>query len=137
MKPLPFLLSLAVSFLMFGCSDPLLENSPAPATPAPHQASVGVDVNPTTAVVVPPDGAAPLPSPQASENNAFPEAFATEQTLHTLNMFLIEYQASGGQIPATIEEMIAKKIIPKIPPAPTGKRFEVNQQKAMVTFADN
>jgi len=135
MKPLPFLLSLIVS-LVLGCSDPLLENTPAPATPAPQLASVGVDVNPMAAVVAPPDGVAPLPSTQTNENNAFPEAFATEQTLHTLNMFLIEYQASGGKIPATIEEMVAKKIIPKIPPAPAGKRFEVDQQKAMVTFAD-
>ncbi|MGV3757886.1 MAG: hypothetical protein ACO1QS_21090 [Verrucomicrobiota bacterium] len=134
MKPLSFFLSLSVSFVMVGCSDPLLETTPT--APAPQQTTVGVDLNPTAAVVAPPDGVAPLPSAQTNENNAFPEAFATEQTLHTLNMFLIEYQASGGQIPATIEEMVAKKIIPKIPPAPTGKRFEVDQQKAMVTFAD-
>jgi len=135
MKPLPYLFSIAITFTAIGCSDPILENEPASPAPAPPQTTVSMDLNPAATVVAPPDGTVPL-STSTNANNAFPEVTATEQTLHTLNMFLIEYQAGGGQIPATIEEMIARKIIPKIPPAPAGKRFEVDQQKAMVTFVD-
>jgi hypothetical protein len=135
MKSLPYLVSIAATFIAIGCSDPILENEPSAPTPAPQQTTAGIELSPAVTVVTPPDGMAPSATP-TNENNAFPEVSATEQTLHTLNMFLIEYQASGGQIPATIEEMVARKIIPKIPPAPAGKRFEVDQQKAMVSFAD-
>jgi hypothetical protein len=129
------ILLLTAVFGLVGCNDPTMEPLPAPAPVAPTQAEASVEPAPVSAVDAPPS-APPAASAQPTENNAFPEATANEKTLHTLNMFLIEYQANGGQIPATVEEMIAKRIIPKIPPAPQGKRFEVDQKKAMVSFAD-
>lgn len=65
-----------------------------------------------------------------------PETVATEQTLHTINMFLLEYQAGGGRIPATVEELVQQKIVPKLPSPPAGKRFEIDQQKAVISLAD-
>jgi hypothetical protein len=72
----------------------------------------------------------------AAPSDPLPEKVATEQTLHTVNMFLIEYQAGGGKIPATVEELVMQKIVPKLPSPPAGKRFEIDQQKAVISLAD-
>lgn len=129
------ILCLALALLSAGCSDPVLDEPlAAPAAPAADAGFVSI-VEPGKAPSTPAPGSA-LETPPVAATNQLPEPVATEQTLHTVNMFLLEYQASGGQIPATIEEMISRKIVPKIPPPPTGKRFAVDQQKAMITFAD-
>jgi len=88
------------------------------------------------APVMPPPGTTVAEMTPAAPSNPLPEAVATEQTLHTVNMFLLEYQANGGRIPATVEELVMQKIVPKLPPPPAGKRFEVDRQKAMISFAD-
>lgn len=140
MKPLFILLPLMAAALT-ACHDPLLDNNPAtqPTPSAPPDANASVSIGATSEPVapVPPGMAAPVAQAPTEPANAFPGTFATEETLQTLNMYLLEYQSTGAQLPATIEEMIARKIIPKIPPPPAGKRFSVDTQRAMVTFADN
>lgn len=126
---------IALGFLGTGCSDPLLDEPLAAPPPQVENADMSSIIEPGKAPVAPPPGMAAAPVPTA-ENNPIPEAVATEQTLHTLNMFLLEYQAGGGRIPATVDEMVSMKIVPKLPPPPSGKRFEVDQQKAVITFAD-
>lgn len=129
--------TMAVAFGVFatGCSDPLLEE-PVKAPPVTTDAvDVSSIIMPGKALVPNPNEAAQIQTP-AEGGNQFPEGVANEQTLHTINMFLLEYQANGGRIPATVEEMVSLKIVPKIPPPPIGKRFEVDQQRAVITFAD-
>lgn len=130
-----YLLGLALTVLSTGCSDPILDEPLAvPAAPATDADFVSI-VEPGKTLGTPAPDTAQTPLSVVAANQ-LPEPVATEQTLHTINMFLLEYQASGGQIPATVEEMISRKIVPKIPPPPTGKRFAVDQQRAMITFAD-
>ncbi len=126
---------IALGFLGTGYSDPLLDEPLAAPAPQVENADMSSIIEPGKAPVAPPPGMSAAPVP-AAENNPIPEAVATEQTLHTLNMFLLEYQAGGGRIPATVDEMASMKIVPKLPPPPSGKRFEVDQQKAVITFAD-
>ncbi len=126
---------IALGLLGTGCSDPLLDEPLAAPPPQLENADMGSVIAPGKPPVALPPGMVAAPVP-AAENNPIPEAVATEQTLHTLNMFLLEYQAGGGHIPATVDEMVSLKIVPKIPPPPSGKRFEVDQQKAVISFAD-
>jgi hypothetical protein len=125
----------ALSLLGTGCSDPVLDEPLAAPSPAPAATESFIVVNPNQSSASLPPGMA-QPVIPAEPSNPLPEAIATEQTLHTLNMFLLEYQAGGGNIPATVDEMVSMKIVPKVPPPPFGKRFEVDRQKAVITFAD-
>jgi hypothetical protein len=136
MKQTPSLyLALMLAALGTGCSDPVVDEPlAAPASATPEAVLIGI-VEPGKAPSSPAPGNASESQPTTASNQ-IPEPVATEQTLHTVNMFLLEYQASGGQIPATIEEMVHRKIVPKLPPPPTGKRFAVDQQRALITFAD-
>ena len=134
MKYISFLvLSLAV--LGLGCSDPLLDEPATVPAPPPADAVAISVIDPISAAVTATPGVTATMTP-AAPSDPLPEGVATEQTLHTINMFLIEYQAGGGKIPATVEELVMQKIVPKLPPPPAGKRFEVDQQKAVITFAD-
>jgi len=126
---------IALSLLGAGCSDPLLDEPLTAPPPQLENADLSAIIEPGKSPIAPPPGVAVELAPTVP-NNPLPEAVATEQTLHTLNMFLLEYQAGGGRVPATVDEMVSLKIVPKIPPPPSGKRFEVDQQKAMISFAD-
>lgn len=128
-------LLLALGLLGIGCSDPLLEEPVSAHTPPPAPPLITL-IEPAMAPVLPPPGTTVAEMTPATPSNPLPEAVATEQTLHTVNMFLLEYQANGGRIPATVEELVMQKIVPKLPPPPAGKRFEVDPQKAMISFAD-
>ncbi len=126
--------ALSLAALLTACSDPTVESPPAAAPVKPPE-SVSLSLEPAATPALNPSGQL-TPTPSAPQNNALPGDFATEKTLHTINIYLIEYQANGGQIPATVEEMVQAKIIPRIPPPPEGKKFSVDTKKAMISFAD-
>lgn len=114
-----------------GCSDPTLDTAPAPTQ---NTKPLSITLEQDKAAM---PNAAGITAPAiTAEVKPLGGVAATEQTLHTINTFLIEYQANGSKIPASVEEMVQAKIIPPVPPAPVGKRFNVDTKKALVTFAD-
>ena len=116
-----------------GCSEPTID---VPSQSAQPKTAVSVSLDSDKQVMpVAPSGLSVTTS-EITAPKPLAGVVATEQTLHTINTFLIEYQANGGRIPDTVEAMVQAKIIPPIPPAPTGKRFSVDTKKALVTFAD-
>lgn len=130
-----YLCSLVFATLAIGCSDPVVDEPVASPPPQPVDGPAVSVVEPVATPALAPSSS-PVAVPATAPQDQLPEAVATEQTLHTINMFLLEYQAGGGRIPATVEEMVQQKIVPKLPPPPAGKRFEIDQQKATISLAD-
>ncbi|HEY1171151.1 MAG TPA: hypothetical protein VGH19_07290 [Verrucomicrobiae bacterium] len=130
-----YFFSLAFATIALGCSDPVVDEPVAAPPPQPVDGPAISIVEPITTPAIAPSGVAVV-TPATTPGDQMPETVATEQTLHTINMFLLEYQAGGGRIPATVEELVQQKIVPKLPSPPAGKRFEIDQQKAVISLAD-
>ena len=65
-----------------------------------------------------------------TSGNATPQAM-----LQSLNFALnIWMEQKGGKPPARLEDMVSAKIIDRIPPAPPGRRWEINKQKNEVVL---
>jgi hypothetical protein len=53
--------------------------------------------------------------------------------LETLNKAVQQYQVIEGRFPRTLDELVASRYLPKLPPAPRGKRFVYDSKAGEVT----
>lgn len=51
-----------------------------------------------------------------------------------MNMLLGEYVAEHKRIPKDVNEMVAWKIISKVPPPPAGKRYVIDQSNGRISL---
>lgn len=56
--------------------------------------------------------------------------------LETLNKAVQQYQVIEGRFPRTLDELVASRYLPKLPPAPRGKRFVYDSKAGEVTVQD-
>lgn len=56
--------------------------------------------------------------------------------LETLNKAVQQYQVIEGRFPRTLDELVASRYLPKLPPAPRGKRFVYDSKAGEVTAQD-
>ena len=56
--------------------------------------------------------------------------------LETLNKAVQQYQVIEGRYPRTLDELVASRYLPKLPPAPRGKRFIYDSKAGEVTVQD-
>ncbi len=103
---------MTTGFLLPGCGQK--DSAPPPAT----NASSG---NPLTAPV---DylGAA------AKAKNAATKTVSTVG----INQAIQLYQAQEGQLPKTLDDLVAKQYLPSIPPPPAGTKYDYNPQTGAV-----
>ena len=65
------------------------------------------------------------------------EKKAAEVTgLETLNKAVQQYQVIEGRYPRTLDELVAARYLPKLPPAPRGKRFVYDSKAGEVTVQE-
>ena len=90
-------------------------------------------------------GAEPTPSTNASSGNpltapvdylgaAAKAKRAADKTVSTvgINQAIQLYQAQEGQLPKTLNDLVAKQYLPSIPPAPAGMKYDYNPQTGAV-----
>jgi hypothetical protein len=108
--------------------------APAPAaTPVPAVAPDGVPAAPPD-----PDAAhrRPLAAPAPPVEEAKPEE-QTEMWMSTLESMVADFSLSHNRPPNDLNELVALKLLPAVPPGPRGKKFSLDPKSHRVVLVDN
>jgi len=129
--PRLLILSLGAVLLLAGCKK---QNAAAPEAPPLAKAPPAAPV-PSAPTVPAPPTAAPAPPPAQTQDAANAAAYAgyIAEMEQTLNDFLGEYIRKNKRTPKDIGEMMSLGIITSIPPAPTGKKWVIDQRTGKIS----
>lgn len=109
-------ITLVAASLLSGCSKET--PAPAPVTAPPPKPAAAIDV-PAPSVL----GSAPREITPMEQSQA---AYLTLQ--------LQEYSAKHGKVPTDLGELVAAKMLPKMPVAPQGFRYEIDAKNRQVVL---
>lgn len=56
--------------------------------------------------------------------------------LITVNNAILAFQADRGENPASLDELVTEKFLPKLPPLPAGKKYSYNPQTGEAKVVD-
>jgi len=110
--------------------------------PPPPPNRVAVVPRPAPASVKPAPAPAPAPAPVAPAASPVATVTAPAQPreqpmdLGSLDSILDNYGAQHDRVPKSLEEMVALKLIPRMPTPPPGKRYVIDQQKRRIRIVD-
>lgn len=121
------------SVLLTGCPDNGFPERRVPKGSQPSKPAQSAPAKKTTELEKPASGAAA----DYARNLSNTEKKATEVTgLETLNRAVQQYQVIEGRFPRTLDELVAGRYLPKLPPAPRGKRYVYDAKAGEVTVVD-
>lgn len=122
------ILSLSLAALCIGCGD----STPEPVAPPPPAAvsvtpDAGTAAAPPAAAVTPPpaSGATAPAEPGGPAESAPMDATSQEKILAAMQSYVIDNSAN----PKSLEELVAKRYLKSLPPAPEGKKWVYNPEK--------
>lgn len=109
-----FLLPILAATLLIGCEKDAPPPPPVTQTPAATPPPAG-EPTANTLVEAPRD-----PTPMEQSQAAY------------LTLQVQEFAAKNGRVPTDLSELVAAKMLPKIPPAPRGFRYEIDPKNRQV-----
>lgn len=140
-KSMPALLScllITSAIFLAGCGDKEEANSappaPQPVAPAPD-VTVGGTQPPGGVVAPPPNGAATAVMPKVDDGvheSAPADADAQKRLEAALQSYVIDNSAN----PSSLEELVQKKYLRSLPPAPAGKKWSYSPEKLAIELVD-
>ncbi|MEW6305443.1 MAG: hypothetical protein AB1705_18355 [Verrucomicrobiota bacterium] len=132
LKSVGFAAVCAASLTLVGCG-----KSEAPASaPAPKPAASGpmVSLTAPAAPEAPAAIGAPVaaaPATEAVDPNANVEVKEDPGILtkaQALNLVVADFKVQYGRLPRNLDELVSSKLVPRLPEAPAGKKFALNEE---------
>jgi len=113
-----------------------VQTAPSPAAPVETGSAAIAPMAPAEPIAAPPPGtAAPAAissAPDGPAESAPMDASAQEKILAAMQSYVIDNSAS----PKSLEELVAKRYLKSIPPAPEGKKWVYNPESLGIELAD-